>query len=115
MLDYKKNDEDEIIEIKCINRDGDCEINKTLDILPIMTVDDAQYKRPPSFLIATTDKFAQLLRKKEASSLFNLEKNCEPPSLIIQDELHLISGPLGTMTSMYELAIDELCGKQQRN
>ncbi len=109
LLDYKKNDEKEIIEIKCINRDKNCEINKTLDTLPIITVDDALYKRPPSFLIATTDKFAQLLRKKEASSLFNLEKNCEPPSLIIQDELHLISGPLGTMTSIYELAIDELC------
>jgi hypothetical protein len=98
--------------------------------LPILAVDEPIYRRLPAFIIATVDKFANLPWVGETAGLFgrverydedgfygptrvgvgrSLEQALPPPDLIIQDELHLISGPLGTMVGLYETAIDALC------
>jgi hypothetical protein len=76
--------------------------------LPVMTVDAVIYATPPSLLIGTIDKFAQIPRSTEIRKLFGLDGR-EPPGLIIQDELHLISGPLGSMAGLYETIVDTLC------
>lgn len=81
--------------------------------LPIQTVDDQIYANPPSMLIGTVDKFAQLVRRVEVGNLFGRKAENHPPDLIIQDELHLISGPLGTLMGIYETVIDQLCVRDQ--
>jgi len=75
--------------------------------LPVYTVDSDIYRERPSLIVGTIDKFAQIVRKKEIKSLFSVGGS-NPPDLIIQDELHLISGPLGTIAGLYETAIDQM-------
>ena len=77
--------------------------------LPVYVVDEDIYNKRPSLLVATVDKFAMLPWKHETARLFNIGESSPPPELIIQDELHLISGPLGTMTGLYETAVEALC------
>jgi hypothetical protein len=77
--------------------------------LPVQVVDEAIYENPPTMLVATVDKFARLAWIEHGAKLFGLGgSNCRPPSLVIQDELHLISGPLGTIVGVYEAAIRAL-------
>jgi hypothetical protein len=112
------------------------------DGLPVVVVDEEIYRRLPTLLIATVDKFAQMPWKGEVQMLFGQVNGlCDrhgfrspdlpdkdthkktttlpsaktqphlplrPPDLIIQDELHLISGPLGTLVGLYETAVDHL-------
>ena len=55
------------------------------------------------------NKFAQIPLNALPAKLFGISCNKLPPELIIQDELHLISGPLGTITGIYEAAITKIC------
>ena len=73
--------------------------------LPVSSVDEDLYNRPPTILIGTVDKFARLAWDERAS-VFLGAGDPPGPSLIIQDEFHLISGPLGTIVGLYEAAFD---------
>ena len=77
--------------------------------LPLQVVDEELYKNPPTLLFATVDKFAMLPWYSEIGNFFAVNSDNRTPELIIQDELHLISGPLGSMVGIYETVIDYLC------
>lgn len=81
--------------------------------LPIVVIDEDIFESPPNLIIGTVDKFAMLAWKPETRSIFGIGADGNhsgiPPTLIIQDELHLISGPLGSMVGAYETVIEELC------
>ena len=117
--------------------------NSPLEGIPVLVVDEEIYRRLPTLLIATVDKFAQMPWNGKVQMLFGqVDGYCtrhgfrspeiedadshpkkdkhpaaktipspllRPPDLIIQDELHLISGPLGTLVGLYETAVDKLC------
>ena len=90
--------------------DARCEFSGKL---PVTVVDEEIYLHPPSLLIGTVDKFAQLAHVPAARSIFGIgvdgERAKEPPTLLIQDELHLIAGPLGTVDAEFETVVMDLC------
>lgn len=96
--------------------DKRCFFSKREERLPIVVIDEDIYETPPTLIIGTVDKFAMLAWKPDSSRIFGLSKNksFDPPDLIIQDELHLISGPLGSVVGLYESAIDLLCSWKGR-
>lgn len=93
--------------IQCAN--PMCEFKSTH--LPVYLIDDDIYSERPSLLLATVDKFARIAWEPKIGSLFGLDTPNRSPELIIQDELHLIAGPLGTISGLYEVVIDKLCEK----
>lgn len=107
-----------IVEERLITHcpDSQCPFHEEL---PVYFVDETIYEKRPTFLIGTIDKFVQLVWQPKARCLFGIDKQgnrfVSPPSLIIQDELHLISGPLGTLAGLFEVLVEELCLKQIGN
>jgi len=98
--------------VRHICEDPACEFNEARGGLPVLVTDEAIYADPPTLVVGTVDKFALLPWYPAASALFGIvdgDRRYQPPDLIIQDELHLISGPLGSMVGHYEAVIDELC------
>ena len=90
--------------------------------LPVCLCDEHIYNNPPTLLFGTVDKFAQLAHKvdndhaeKNSRRIFGEELGCLPPDLIIQDELHLLLGPLGSAVSLFECAIDQLCTREDEH
>lgn len=89
--------------------------------LPVRLCDEDIYSNPPTLLFGTVDKFASIAHKVSTTTtaddsrrLFGRGKNFRvlPPDLIIQDELHLLLGPLGSAVSLFECAIDQLCTRE---
>lgn len=97
------------MSIHC-NRNSKCEFHSSL---PIYVIDDDIYRVQPTLILSTIDKFARLAWEERSKTLFGNEK-CAPPELIIQDELHLISGPLGSLAGIYEIGVEYLCNQNGR-
>ncbi|WP_068150560.1 helicase-related protein [Rhodococcoides corynebacterioides] len=92
------------LRIACGN--SSCEFSSGL---PVYVVDQDIYEYRPELVLGTVDKFAMMAWRPEVRKLFARDGVGIPPDLIIQDELHLISGPLGSMVGLYETAVDAAC------
>lgn len=93
-----------------------CPFSSPKKRLPVVVIDDDVYETPPTLIIGTVDKFAMLAWREMSGRIFGIGTPGahDPPDLIIQDELHLISGPLGSVVGLYESAIDLLCSWKGR-
>ena len=121
--------DDQPRELRIVCTNFECDFTRDRP-LPVVAVDEPMYRRLPAFLIATVDKFAALPWVGASGTLLGgadrydthgffgasepgrgtrLARPLSPPDLVIQDELHLIAGPLGTMAGLYETAIEALC------
>lgn len=86
--------------------------------LPVHIIDSDLYAHQPSLVLGTVDKFAMMPWKSEVGRLMGAPGGLPskwrnlPADLIVQDELHLISGPLGTMVGLYETAVDHILTRE---
>jgi len=84
--------------------------NSPEEAFPIYVVDEDIRQVKPSMLIGTVDKFAMLTWDPSNRLLLGVDVPSygenTPLKLIIQDELHLIDGPLGTIVGLYEMGLD---------
>ncbi|WP_238324988.1 helicase-related protein [Paenarthrobacter nicotinovorans] len=88
--------------VSCANKA--CEF---VDGLPVHIVDTDVYRERPELVIGTVDKFAGMSWRGDIATLFGRISPADlGPDLIIQDELHLISGPLGSTVGLFETAVD---------
>lgn len=113
--------------------------------IPAYLIDEHVYYRCPTVLVSTADKIARLAFEPRAGSIFGVVnkyhkyygyyrnellpenssayikeefseiKSLLPPDLIIQDELHLMNGPLGSLFGLYENMVDAIIKKQGGN
>lgn len=113
--------------------------------IPAYTIDEQIYSRCPTVIVSTADKIARLAFEPRVANIFgnvnrfnfyygyhrdnlypdDTTKRCrendmeinyfKPPDLIIQDELHLIDGPLGSMFGLYETITQSLIQKLDGN
>jgi hypothetical protein len=91
-----------------VNQNG-----KTLDRgIPLFDTDEDLYDYPPDFVVGTVDKVAMMAWKPQSGRLFGISEGLRkwsPPAMLIQDELHLISGSLGSIDASFETMIEKLC------
>ena len=97
---------DEEFHFHCV--EPGCEFGADPQPLPCNVVDEALYGKPPSLLIGTIDKFARVAWEERTGAFFGVGTDFRPPELVIQDELHLITGPLGSVAGLYEAGFDTL-------
>ncbi|GAB4451621.1 MAG: helicase-related protein [Bacteroidia bacterium] len=99
---------DQHLKSYCLNEA--CHFSEKNGGLPLVLIDDDIYSKPPTILFATVDKFAIIAWKGETTTIFNYGNN-RKPELIIQDELHLLNGTLGSLVGLFENALLEICNQ----
>jgi len=138
VLNEKKNEYyHEIGRLHCTNhlcamrspKGNQVSLRPDMECFPLLLSDESIYLHPPALIFGTVDKFAQLAHKVDDSKAgrindsrrifgrgnwedYKLKDGYLPPDLIIQDELHLLLGPLGSAVALFESAFEQLCTRK---